>query len=165
MQVSLYKAAADVRELLDQIDPETGELPEGLEQARAIVATKAQSVAAFILENEAQADMVEAHAKELLERCKAARKRSKWLKDYLASHMSACGITEIKSNDGTFKAKLDIGRDKSVEIVQPDLVPADYMREIPAKYEPDKTLIKKAIDDGFDVAGARVICKDRLTIK
>ena len=115
MQVTLYEAAATVRELLEQIDPETGELPEGYEQARAIVATKAQAVAAFVLENEHQADMVEAHAKALLARVKTARKRSEWLREYLRSHMTACGVLSIKAEDGTFSAVLSPGRDESVE--------------------------------------------------
>lgn len=32
-------------------------------------------------------------------------------------------------------------------------------------YAPDKKLIKKALDDGFDVPGARIVKKDRLEIK
>jgi hypothetical protein len=164
VNITLYQAAQEVREMLEQIDPETGELPEGYEQARAVVATKAQAVAAFILENNAQADMVEAHAKALLDRVKTARKRTDWLKEYLRSHMSACGITQIKSEDGTFTAKLEIGRDESVEIYEPESIPEDYMREV-VKVEPDKTLIKKAIKDKFVVPGARIVAKDRLTIK
>lgn len=165
MNITLYRAAEEVRELLDQIDPETGELPEGFTQARELVASKAQAVAAFILQNDAQAAMVEQHAKALLDRVKAARKRSDWLRDYLRTHMAACGIREIASDDGTFKASLAVGRDESVDVYEPGLLPADYMREIPAKYEPDKTLIKKAIKDKFDVPGARLVAKDRLTIK
>lgn len=165
MNITLYEAAEGVRALLDQIDPETGELPEGFEQARAIVATKAQAVAAFVLDNDAQADMVEQHAKALLDRVKTARRRSDWLRQYLQSHMTACGITEIKADDGTFKASLAIGRDESVEIFEPGMIPQDYMREIPAKAEPDKTLIKRAMKDGFDVPGAKLVKKDRLTIR
>jgi hypothetical protein len=165
MEVKLYEAAQAVRELLEQIDPETGELPEGYEQARALVATKAQAVAAFVLENNTQADMVEAHAKELLDRVRKARKRSEWLKQYLASHMAACGVLTIKANDGTFTATLSPGRDESVDIFDAAQLPQDYLREIPAKYEPDKTLIKKAIKDGYEVPGARIVAKDRLTIK
>lgn len=165
MNITLYTAATAVRELLEQVDHETGELPEGFEQARAIVATKAQACAAFVLENDAQADLVEHHAKMLLDRVKTARKRSEWLRTYLREHMAACGITEIKSDDGTFKASLAIGRDESVDVFEPALLPQDYLREIPAKYEPDKTLIKKALKDGFDVPGARLLAKDRLTIK
>ena len=37
MNISLYKAADDVRKLFDQMDAETGELPEGFEPAREIV--------------------------------------------------------------------------------------------------------------------------------
>jgi len=164
MKISLYKAAEQVRDLLDQIDPETGEMPEGFDQARALVATKSQACAAFIIENEAQADMVEAHAKALLERVKAARKRSVWLKQYLAGHMAACGIQKLSSDDG-LTVKLDVGRDESVEIYDPQLIDMHYLREIPAKYEPDKMLIKAALKDGHDVQGARLIRKDRLTIK
>jgi len=38
------------------------------------------------------------------------------------------------------------------------------MRET-VKVEPDKTLIKKAIKDGFDVPGAKLVQKDRLVLK
>lgn len=165
MKISLYKAADAVRELFDQIDPESGEMPEGFEQARALVAAKSQAVAAFILDNDAQADMVEQHAKSLMERAKTARKRSAWLRQYLAANMAATGVISIKADDGTFSAKLETGRDESVEVFEPGLLPADYMREIPAKQEPDKTLIKKALKDGYDVPGARLVAKDRLTLK
>jgi hypothetical protein len=162
--ITLYTAAGELRELLEQIDAETGELPEGFAQARDLVASKATAVAAFILENNAHADMVEARAKELLDRVKTARKRSDWLKGYLASHMAACGIQSIKAEDGTFSAKLEIGRDESVEIYDAAMLPEDYMRET-VKVEPDKTLIRKAIKDKFTVPGARIVAKDRLTLR
>jgi hypothetical protein len=164
MNITLYKAAEEVRHLLEQVDPETGLLPEGYDEARALVASKAQAVCAFILENNAQADMVELHAKALLDRVKTARKRSDWLKEYLRTHMAGSGIREIKSDDGTFHAKLEIGRDESVEIYDAASLPEDYLREV-VKTEPDKTLIKKAIKDNFVVPGARIVAKDRLTIK
>ena len=165
MKIALYQAAQEVRDMLEQIDPETGELPEGFEQARAVVATKAQAVAAFILENNAQADMVEAHAKALLDRVRTARRRSDWLRQYLHSHMAACGVLSIRADDGTFSATLAPGRDESVEIFDAGQIPPDYLREIPAKHEPDKPLIKQAIKDGFTVPGARMVAKDRLTVK
>lgn len=165
MNITLYKAAEDLRHLLEQIDPESGEMPEGFTEAREIVAAKSQACAAFILQNEAEADMVEARAKEMLALVKSARSRSKWLRNYLQAHMTACGITEIKSDDGTFKATLQIGRDESVEVFDEKQLPQDYMREIPAKQEPDKVLIKKALKDGFDVPGALLRRSDRLTLK
>lgn len=162
--ITLYSAAETVRALLEHIDPETGELPEGFEQAREIVTSKAQACAAFVLANNAEADMVEQHAKALLDRVKQARKRSDWLKQYIQSHMAACGITEIKSDDRTFSAVLAIGRDESVDVFDEAQLPSDYMREKTTS-APDKTLISKALKDGFDVPGARLIKRDRLTIK
>lgn len=164
MDITLYTAAAQVRELLEQVDSETGELPEGLGQARALVATKSQAVAAFILENEAQANLVEQHAKTLMARVKAARKRSEWLRDYLRSHMDGCGVLSIKSDDGTFCVKLERERDESVEVFDDKQLPRDYLRET-VKVEPDKTLIRKAMKDGFTVPGAKLVRKDRLTIR
>ena len=82
MDVTLYQAAEALRGLLDQIDPEDGTLPEGFEDARAIVATKATAVAAYVLETERQADYLKAHAKEVTERAKTAEKRAAWLRHY-----------------------------------------------------------------------------------
>ena len=164
MNITLFAASEALRGLLDQIDVESGELPEGFEDARAIVATKATAVAAYVLETERQADDRKAHAKEVTERAKTAEKRAAWLRQYLATHMAGAGITKISDERGLFSATLDVGRDKSVDVFDADQVPADYMREV-VKYEADKTLIRKAIDDGFDVPGARVVARDRLTIR
>lgn len=165
MQITLHAATEQVRSLLDQIDPETGELPAEYEQARAVVATKATAVAAYILETDRQADYLKAYAKEVLERAKTAERRAEWLKTYLREHMAAAGITKISDERGLFSATLSPGRDKSVDVFDAAQLPADYLREIPAKYEPDKTLIRKAIDAGYEVPGARLVANDRLTIK
>lgn len=165
MNITLHKATEQVRELLDQIDPETGELPEGFEQARELVTTKAVSVTAYILESERGIESAKAYVKELTAQIKTAEKRSDWLRKYLQDHMAAAGITEIADERGIFKASLALGRDESVDVFDEAQLPDDYLREIPAKHEPDKTLIKKAIKDGFEVPGARIIKRDRLTIK
>lgn len=165
MDIKLYEAADAVRALLDQMDPETGELPEGFEDASALVAQKSQAVAAYILDTEAQAQMVEDHAKALMARVKAARNNMQRLREYLQFHMAASGVLSIKSDDGTFFAKLEQARDEAIDVFDLAQLPPDYMREIPAKQEPDKTLIKKAIKAGYEVPGARIVAKDRLTIK
>ena len=72
--------------------------------------------------------------------------------------------TRIESNDKTFKAVLHVNRDESVEIFDENKIPEQFMREIPAKYSPDKVAIKKAIKDGVDVEGCKISYKDRLTI-
>ena len=165
MNITLHQATEQVRELLDQIDPETGELPEGYEDARAIVTSKAIAVTAYILEQDRGIASAKEYVKELTAKVKAAEKRQDWLRRYLQEHMAAAGITEIADERGVFKASLASGRDEAIEVFDEAQVPADYLREIPAKYEADKTLIKKAIKDGFEVPGARLVKRDRLTIK
>lgn len=163
--ITLHAAADAVRELFDQMDSETGELPPEFEQARAIVATKATAVTAYIVETGKQADMLEEYAHDLTMRVKIARKRIDWLKQYLSSHMAACGITSIKDERGIFRADLQRERDESVDVFDAAQLPADYLREIPATSAPDKVLLKRAIKEGFDVPGARIVKRDRLTIR
>lgn len=165
MNITLHQATEQVRELLDQIDPETGELPEGFEDARAVVTHKAIAVTAYILEADRGIASVKEYIKDLTAKVKAAEKRQDWLRRYLQEHMAAAGITEIADERGVFKASLAQGRDEAVEVFDEAQVPDNYLREIPAKYEADKTLIKKAIKDGFEVPGARLVKRDRLTIK
>lgn len=165
MNITLHAATEQVRELLDQVDPETGELPAELDQARAIVAQKSAAVAAYILETTRQAGYLAEYAKEISARAKTAERRAEWLRTYLADHMAASGIHEIKDDRGLFAARLEIGRDSAVDVFDAAQLPTDYLREIPAKHEPDKALIKKALSDGHDVPGARIVKRDRMTIK
>lgn len=165
MNISLYEATEHVRELLDQIDPETGELPPEYEQARAVVATKAVAVTAYILETGKQAEYLKACAKDLTDRARSGERRVAWLRQYLMTHMAAAGITKISDERGLFSATLERERDKSVEVFDETQLPDDYMREIPARREPDKVLIGRAFKDDFDVPGSRIVARDRLTIK
>lgn len=165
MSITLHQATEQVRALLDQIDPETGELPDGFESARALVATKATAVAAYILESERQAVAAKEYAKELAARIKTAERRADYLREYLEAHMLQAGITEIKDERGIFSAKLQIERDASINVFDEEQVPAHYLRHIPSRYEPDKDRIKNAISEGREVPGARSVKKNRLTIK
>lgn len=164
---SLYQLSTELRDMLDgAFDPETGEALACFEEHRALWGSKATGVAAYVLNIESDA----AQAKAAIERIKThmlepAQRKADRLRDYLRENMAASGITEIKAVDGSFVAKLYPGRDESVEIFDAAQLPQDYLREIPAKYEPDKTLIKRSIADGFEVPGARLVKKDRLTIK
>lgn len=157
-----YLATAQQLAELD-IDEQT--LSDTLEGEKWPVEEKARAVSAMILNLEMESAMVKEAGERIARRAKALQARADWLHDYLLENMQRTGITEIKAIDGTFKAKLYPQRDSSVEIVEQSMIPQDYMREIPARSEPDKTLIKKAINDGYDVPGAKIIKKDRLEVR
>lgn len=159
---SQYLATANQLADMD-IDEQT--LTDTLEASAWPVEEKVRAVSAVILNLQAEADMVKAASDKIAKRAKALQSRADALHDYLLINMQRTGITEIKALDGTFKAKLYRERDANIVIDLENLIPADYMREIPARYEPDKVLIKKAINDGYEVPGAHIVKKDRLEIK
>lgn len=165
MNITLYKAAEELQDILNSLDPETGEIPESLDDARALVAQKAVNVVAYLKDTDSKADYLMAAAKELQDRAKKQKKRNEWLRQYLAFHMRQTGITHIKDESGMFEAKLEIERDQSVDVFDTEQVPDEYMRTIPETQEPNKTLIASDLKLGIDVPGARIIKKDRLTIK
>lgn len=164
MDITLFTAAEDLRDVLSQVDPETGLLPEGFESALGLVKRKGAAVGAWIAQVEAECDMVERHARQLQDRVRVARKRADWMRRYLCEGMRASGITEIAIDGGVAKIKRYPERDKSVDIWDERQVPAEYLAD-PVPPAISKTKIRAALDAGIDVPGARIVAKDRLSIK
>lgn len=166
MKITLYRAAETYREILDQIDPETGEIPEGFleefDNAKGLVKNKGTSVAAYILQQEAEMALVSNHARELMSRVVAQTKRNEWLRQYLRDNMLATGINQIEGEG--FLIKLYRERDEAIEIFDSRQVPPEFDAE-PKPPEPSKTKIKAAIKAGNEVPGAKLVKRDRLEIK
>ena len=78
--------------------------------------------------------------------------------------MRGSGINELRANDGSFVVKLFIDRDESVEIDEGAEFPAALCND-PKPPVPSKTKIRVAILAGQPVSGARIVRRDRLTIK
>ena len=95
-------------------------------------------------------------------RRKALENRSKWLKSYLLQSMLATGKSKIESPYFVISVRNNA---ESVVIDAESQIPDDYMREIPATYEPNKQAIKQAIQDGFTVPGAHLARTQSLQIK
>ena len=167
--LSLYELSSDVERLLsseDAFDPETGELSPALVEALDSVKGKAVSVAAYTLNLEAQADAMLAHVIKIQDRVSKILSRRNKLKEYLQEQMKRTGIHSIEAEDRTFSAKLYIERDASVEIFDERQIPAEYLKAPkPPEPKPSKTDIRKALDAGKDVPGARVVKRDRLELK
>ena len=78
--------------------------------------------------------------------------------------MKRAGVSEIEAVDGTFKAKLYVGRDESIVIDDGATFPPELCNA-PKPPEPNKAKIKEAILSGQPIAGASIVRKDRLEIK
>lgn len=162
---SLYQITTEFRAMLDNaFDPETGEALPEFEQLRGQLVGKATNVAAYVLTCESDA----AQAKQAIERIKALQatyeRRAEQMRAYLADSMKASGITEIKADDRSFVVKLYPDRDESVELEDGAEFPASLCND-PKPPAPSKSKIKAAILAGEAVAGARIVRRDRLTIK
>lgn len=162
MNITLYQCAADVQEALDYHFDTEAERNDTLEAVIGQFDVKAQSVIGYIKNQEATAEMLEEHIKQMSEKLKAIKARNQSLKDYLERNMLAAGIKEIKADDGTFKASFR--KSKAIDVFDEAQIPAEFMRER-VTVVPDKTAIKKAIESGQEVAGAKIEERLNLQIK
>lgn len=151
-----FLALAEIEDGNEQLVADT---LEGIEGEFSL---KATNVTAYLLNLDAEAEII----KQAEERCKARRKaieaRADALRAYLLRNMSACGITEIKATDGSFRARLMAGRE-SVRIDDESLIPDDCKRT-KVIVEPDKTAILKRCKAGEEIPGASVVRNPTLKI-
>ncbi|HFC1962279.1 TPA: siphovirus Gp157 family protein [Neisseria gonorrhoeae] len=160
--LTLYRCAADVQAALDYYFDSETEREDTLEAVIGQFEVKAQSVIAYIKNQEITEKMLEEHIGQMTGKLKAVKAQNQSLKDYLARNMQAAGITEIKADDGTFKASFR--KSEAVVILDEAQIPAEFMREA-VKTEPDKTAIRKAIESGRQVAGAKIEGRKNLQIR
>ncbi|MEF1570484.1 siphovirus Gp157 family protein [Neisseria gonorrhoeae] len=160
--LTLYRCAADVQAALDYYFDSETEREDTLEAVIGQFEVKAQSVIAYIKNQEITEKMLEGHIRRMTGKLKAVKAQNQSLKDYLARNMQVAGITEIKADDGTFKASFR--KSEAVVILDEAQIPAEFMREA-VKTEPDKTAIKKAIESGRQVAGAKIEGRKNLQIR
>ena len=165
MNISLYQLTEEVAAELDAgFDPETGEALPVFEEKRALWADKSQHVAAYMLNLEAGSKALAEAENRIAIRRKQAENRAAWLRKYLAENMARLGITKIEAADLSFQVIRYPERDESVELDEGATFPPELCGE-PKPPAPSKTKIKAAILAGHPVNGARIVRRDRLSIK
>lgn len=151
----------DLAKLADlDLDPQT--LADTLESLGGELQIKAQNVALFVRGLEAEASAVKQWAKDAADRAKAMESRAERVREYMASHLEACGIEKIEGPG------ISIGWRKSSAVVIdcPDLIPVQFTRQKPPPpLEADKAAIAAAIKAGIEVPGAHIEQRRSLSIK
>lgn len=166
MSLSLYVLASEYRSAADQLadlDLPEEVVRDTLESISGDLEAKSVNVASFVRNLEASAEQIKEAEAAMAARRKAIEKRAANVRQYLLDNMLAAGITKIECP--YFKLAV---RDNppSVVINEPSLIPDAYLTDPPPPPRaPDKALIKKAIQDGFDVPGAHLARGKRLEIK
>ena len=165
MTVSLYRAAADVQQRISLCVDEDGVIDtDKLDMIEATFKERAVAVVAVYKGKGHTVDTLKRYLAEIEAQIKREETNQARLKDYLQACMIMTGTESIKSDDGLLTATLYSGRDESVELDEGAEFPASLCND-PKPPAPSKTKIKNAILAGEAVAGARIVRKDRLTIK
>jgi hypothetical protein len=153
---------ADAQKLQDlELDDQT--FADTLESIGGDLEAKAMNTA-FVARNlEATAEQIKEHAKAMTERAKAMENRAARIRKYLLDGLQLAGRDKIDTP--FFKIKI-AQNPPAVAIDDEALIPASYKTEpVPPLPAPDKVLIKRAISEGFDVPGCRLVRSQRLEIK
>ena len=162
--MTLYEINEALRNALDNIDPETGEVLDDLDELLIQRAEKIEGIALSIKEDIALAEAIEKEAKTLLDRAKTVKNRADWKKRYLTNAMTHEDGMEKYSS-----ARVSIGWRKSekVEIEYED----EFCKTFPTytsykiEVKPDRTLIKKELKSGKEIPGAVLVETQSIQIK
>mgnify|MGYP001002869819 CR=1 FL=1 len=163
---ALYELAAEYRtdcEKLADMDLDEQTLADTLEGLSGELEVKAQNVIMFTRNLEATAAAIKEAEAQMAARRKALENRAAGLRRYVLENMQFAGIQKIECP--YFKLSI---RDNpaAVEIYEPGLIPAQYMKQPePPPPSPDKTAIKAAIAAGAEVPGAKLTRGIRLEVK
>ena len=158
MSQSLYEIAttyrADAARLQD-LDLPAEVVTDTLDAMAGELEVKAQNVVMFARDLQATAAAIKDAEEQMAKRRKAIENRAKHLLDYVQGCMETAEVQKIECP--YFKLALQ-AKPPSVDVYEPGLIPEQYMRapEAPPP-APDKTAIAKAIKEGHEVPGARLV--------
>ncbi len=165
--VALYPLAGQYQQLLETLADGDFDLQtiEDTIEASGIkddIAVKAQGIECVARTLEQYSPYRRSEIARLQALDAADLKKAQALRDYLKTNMIACGIDKIESP--LFKLRLQ-NNPPAVEIFEPGLVPADFMKQPePPPPAPDKTAIKAALRAGIDVQGCKLTQGVRLVV-
>lgn len=165
---SIYNITNELKQIYDKlecgegIDTETGEIKPEIVNTLALtqqnLQTKAVDYGYVIKSFDDEIDIYDREIKRLQERKEYLKNTQNRLKQTLSNAMQEFNIVEIKGET----LRLSFRESESVEITDESLLDEQYKR---VKVEPDKTAIKKALKNGEDVQGARLVKNQNLQIK
>lgn len=166
MSIALYQIAQEYRAMVNALMDSTDDaqtIKDTIEAESYPLEIKVQQVAYAPKMLDAEAEAIETAANEMMVRAKSKRSRAMNIREYIKTSMEVAGVSKIDCPYFSISIK---NNPASVDIFEPSLIPAEYMRQPePPKPTPDKTAIKAAIKSGIEVSGALLVSGTRLEIK
>lgn len=168
--MKLYELAQEEKKLnelfLSAIDEETGEIndSETLEvlekEFQTQLASKAEGIIKVLREQQTNIEMVEIEIERLNFIKARLEKTNENFKKYIKYNMEQLNKSKIETPLGN----ISLRKTTATEIYDSEIIPKEFMKE-KITYTPSKTEIKKALQEGKEVEGARLIVNTNLVIK
>lgn len=165
-ELTLFQIAAEYRHITDVlmdsgVDEQT--LKDTLEGEAWPLETKAQNYGFVIRNLQASAAAIKEAEAQMAARRKSLENRATYMLERLKTGMEIAGVSKLECPYFAISIKKN---PPSVDIFEPAIVPAEYMKTPePPPPAPDKTAIKAAIQAGRDVPGAMLAQGTRLDIR
>ena len=160
--MKLYEINAALEELLNQQDPETGELTCDLEQLDALMMErdeKLEGLALYVKNADAEAKAIREEEKALAERRRSLENKAERAKGFLAEQLAG-------EKFSTPKVAVSYRKSEQVEVSMAFFTEESNERFLRFKDpEADKTAIKAALKAGETVPGAELVTNLNMQIK
>lgn len=168
--MKLYELVSEEQKLnelfLTAIDEETGEIRdnETLEELETelknALVNKSEGIIKVIRNQESDLEMITTEIKRLTNLKNRIEKEIENFKTYIKFNMKKMDIKKIETSLGN----ISLRQSTATEIYDEASLPKEFLKE-KITYTPSKTEIKKAIESGQEVKGARLVVNTSLTIK
>lgn len=160
--MTLYEIDAQLEEMLEQVDPETGELLCDMEQLEALSLErdqKLENLALYVKNRDAEAKAIREEEKALADRRRSLERKAERAKDFLARMLAGEKFT-------TPKVDVSWRKSEAVEIGMSFFSADANERFLRYKEpDPDKAAIKAALKAGEKITGAELVTNLNMTIK
>lgn len=157
--MNLYELSQNYLAVQDMdLEPET--LKDTLDSIEEAIEVKAENIAKWIRNLEADKKAFEEEEKRFKEKKQAADNRIKSLKLYLEDNMRLTGKTKFKAGFFSFAIQ---NNPPSVEVFDEALIPKQFLIEQPVKI--DRAGIKELLKAGEEVPGAELKQTEGLRIR
>lgn len=151
-----------INKMFLEVDEETGEVSQEtidlISELQMQKDEKLDNIGAYIKNLMADVKAMKEEEKALKTRREIKERKIERLKDYVS------GILNGEKWEKSSRVSFTFRSSKSVIIDNEDLIPNEFMKE-KIERSPDKTAIKKAIEDGQEVKGSHIEIKDNLQVK
>lgn len=147
------------KEILECIDPETGEIID-VDKLNSLMGErnhKIESVALWIKNLLSDAESFKAEKEAFAEREKVAKNKAESLKQWLSFVLNGQKFE-------TSRVAVSFRKSESVQIEDENEIPREFIKE-KIETSPDKTLIKKVLKNGEEVPGCTLLINNNIQIK